>query len=131
MRDGPAANDVTAASSAGPVCGASPPPRFELRVQPAREAVRVAPVGELDLAGSRRLSAAIDELVENGFEDIVIDLRGLEFIDCAGVRVLLAQHAAAVRDGRRLSLIHGRAGIRRVFVLTHTLDMLPFDRQQA
>jgi anti-sigma B factor antagonist len=130
MRDGPAANVVAAADTAGLARGAPPPRRFELRVQPEREAVRVAPVGELDLSGSRRLSAAIDELVENGFEDIVIDLRGLEFIDCAGVRVLLAQHAAAVRDGRRLSLIHGRAGIRRVFALTQTLDMLPFDRHR-
>jgi hypothetical protein len=47
------------------------------------------------------------------------------------VRVLLTQHAAAMQDGRRLSLIRGRACIRRVFALTETLDMLPFDRQPA
>ena len=110
---------------------ASPPHGFAIRVQPGREAVSVQPIGELDLPGSRRLSIAIEELVEAGFADIVIDLGGLVFIDCAGVRVLLAQHAAAVRDGRRLSLIHGRACIRRVFALTETLDMLPFERHRA
>lgn len=106
---------------------APPPHGFEIRVQPSRDEVSLRPIGELDLGASRRLSTAIDELVETGFADIVIDLRGLEFIDCAGVGVLLAQHAAAVRDGRRLSLIHGRACIRRVFVLTETLDRLPFE----
>ena len=120
---------MTGANAESPARFAPPPKRFEIRVQPAREAVSVRPIGELDLSGSRRLSSAIDELVETGFADIVVDLRALTFIDGAGVRVLLTQHAAAMRDGRRLSLIHGRACIRRVFALTETLDMLPFDRQ--
>lgn len=122
---------MTAANAEAPTRFAPPPNRFEIRVQPGREAVSVRPIGELDLPGSRGLRTAIDELIEAGFEDVVIDLRALTFIDCAGVRVLLTQHAAAVRDGRRLSLIHGRACIRRVFALTDTLDMLPFARQQA
>lgn len=118
---------MTATNAAAPARIAPPPTRFEIRVQPAREAVRVRPIGELDLVGSRTLSTAVDELVTTGFDDIVIDLRGLEFIDCAGVRVLLAQHAVALREGRRLSLIHGRACVRRVFALTETLGMLPFE----
>jgi anti-sigma B factor antagonist len=122
---------MTAANAEGPARVAPAPREFAVCVQPGREAVSVRPTGELDLVGSRRLNAAVDELVEAGFEDIVIDLGGLEFIDCAGVRVLLAQHAAAVRDGRRLSLIQGRAHIRRVFALTDTLDMLPFEPQRA
>ena len=122
---------MTAANAERRARFAPPPHRFEIRVQPGREAVYVRPIGELDLPGSRRLSTAIDELVETGFEHIVIDLRALTFIDCAGVRVLLSRHAAAVREGRRLSLLHGGPCIRRVFALTGTLDMLPFDRQQA
>jgi anti-anti-sigma factor len=122
---------MTAANADAPARCAPPPHGFQIIVQPGRETVSVRPVGELDLPGSRRLSTAIDALVDAGFADIVIDLRGLVFIDCAGVRALLTQHAAAVRDGRRLSLIHGRADIRRVFALTETLDVLPFDRPQA
>jgi anti-sigma B factor antagonist len=122
---------MTVANAQAPVRFASPPKRFEVRVQPRREAVSVRPTGELDLLGSRTLTAALDEIVEAGFEDIVIDLRAVTFIDCAGVRVLLAQHAAAVRDGRRQSLVHARDCIRRVFALTDTLDLLPFDRRQA
>lgn len=118
---------MTAASAKGPARFAPAPRGFQVRVQPGRDSISVRPIGELDLSGSRRLDAAVDELVDAGFEDIVVDLRDLDFIDCAGVRVLLEQHAAAVRDGRRLSLIHGRAHIRRVFALTETLDMLPFE----
>ena len=119
---------MTAANAEGPARFAPPPHGFVICVQPGRKAVDVRPSGELDFSGSRRLSTAIDELVESGFEYV---LRGVTFIDCAGVRVLLTQHAAAVRDGRRLSLIHGRACIRRLFALTGTLDMLPFERQPA
>ena len=122
---------MTAANAETPTRFAPPPNRFEICVLPGRETVAVRPAGELDLPGSRPLSTAIDELVEAGFEDIVTDLRALTFIDCAGVRVLLTQHAAAMRDGRRLVLTHGRACIRRVFALTGSLHMLPFDRQQA
>ena len=122
---------MTATNAGAPARLAPPPNRFEIRVQPGREAVSVRPIGELDHSVGRRLSSAVDTLVEAGMEPIVIDLRALTFIDCAGVRVLLAQHAAAVRDGRRLSLIHGRAGIRRVFALTETIDLLPFEPQQA
>jgi anti-sigma B factor antagonist len=117
---------MTAASAEEPPRMAHALHRLEIRVRPGRDAVRVQPTGELDLCGSRRLSAAIDELVEAGFAHVVVDLRGVEFIDCAGVRVLLAQHAAAVRDDRRLSLVHARACVRRVFALTETLDVLPF-----
>jgi hypothetical protein len=49
---------------------------LEIRVKPGRETVAVRPAGELDLPGSRRLSAAIDEFVEAGSEDIVFALAG-------------------------------------------------------
>lgn len=103
----------------------APPAKFEIHVEPDREAGRVAPVGELDIATAPMLYAAVVDLVSAGFE-VVVDLRDLMFIDCSGLRVLLRLEAAAGRDGWRLSLVQGPPAVSRVFALTRTLDALPF-----
>lgn len=102
------------------------PARFEIRVQPDRDVVYVEPRGELDLATCARLRDDVTQLLAAGFTHMVIDLRGLRFIDCAGLRLLLALHRDAQRVGSLLSLIQGDAAVRRLFVLTATLDALPF-----
>lgn len=100
---------------------------FEIRVQPDREVAHIEPVGELDIATVERLGDQLDELVESGFAHVVVDLRALEFIDVSGLRLLLNAHAAAQRDGWRLSLIQGPDAIRHIFAITDTLATLPFE----
>lgn len=99
---------------------------FDVRVQPDRGAVHVVPVGELDIATVDRLRAAVAELVAVGFERVVVDLRQLVFIDCAGLRLLRELHDGAPQDGWCLTLIQGPAPVRRLFAMTDTLDLLPF-----
>lgn len=105
-------------------------PGFEIRVQPAREMVYVAPVGELDLATVEQLRGALRE-VTPVFAHVVIDLRELSFIDSTGLQLLLMVHGDAHRDGWRLSLIQGPAAIRRIFDLTGVNDTLPFESPAA
>ena len=100
--------------------------RFEVVVEPAREVVRVKPVGELDLASGPVLREQVDELLAVGFAQVIVDLRGLSFIDVTGVRLFLRLADDARRDGWRLSLLPGRERLQRIFRLTHTLDELPF-----
>src|SRR4051794_8096219 len=65
------------------------PEPFAIEVRPARERVVVAPRGELDLATTEGLEAEIDGLVNAGFAEIVLDLRGLSFIDSTGLCLVL------------------------------------------
>jgi anti-sigma B factor antagonist len=104
---------------------------FAVRVQPDREVVHVAPVGELDLATVPELREAVHELIEAGIEHVVVDLRGLSFMDVAGVGLLLALTAGALRDGWSLSLIPGPRVLQRIFALTDTLERLPFVAARA
>jgi anti-sigma B factor antagonist len=83
-------------------------PGFVVEVEPEREVVRVRPVGELDLSTGPELRDHVAELVAVGFEHLVIDLRGLSFIDATGVSLLLSLAAQARRERWRLSLIRGR-----------------------
>ena len=50
--------------------------------------------GELDLATAPELEAAHPGALDGG-QDVVVDLRELEFMDSTGLRVLVAAHARA------------------------------------
>jgi anti-sigma B factor antagonist len=99
---------------------------FEIRIQPAREAIRLKPIGELDLASAPELRKEIDQLVSVGFEHVIIDLRGLTFIDAVGLKLLLSLAEEAHAAGWRLVVIQGGSAVRRIFALTGTLEQLPF-----
>jgi anti-sigma B factor antagonist len=105
--------------SSSPYQGRAP---FHCPVIPERERVRVAPVGELDLATAPELRATIDELLGAGFDDVVVDLAGVTFLDSSGLHVLLALHAAAELGGYRFRLRPGPPGVQRIFELTGTSD---------
>jgi anti-sigma B factor antagonist len=60
--------------------------------------------GELDLATAPELEQLVTERIDAG-EEVVVDLRGLEFMDSSGIRVLVAAHARAGRAGTRLFVV--------------------------
>lgn len=112
----------------GPPAWSSPDVPDPFRWDVVREdgSVRVVPVGELDLVARERLESAIDELRRSGVDRLVLDLRGISFLDSSGIRLVLELHAAARGDGFELHLIPGPPQVQRVFELTGTLDALPF-----
>jgi anti-anti-sigma factor len=48
--------------------------------------------GELDLATAPDLEAALNERLDSG-QDVVVDLRELDFMDSTGLRALVTAHA--------------------------------------
>jgi anti-sigma B factor antagonist len=99
---------------------------FEVRVRPDRDAVYLELTGELDMATSPLVRRHVDELVAAGFTMLVIDLRGLGFLDCSGLRLFLELDADARSDGWSVTLVEGDDDIQRLFTLTDTADTLPF-----
>jgi anti-anti-sigma factor len=65
--------------------------------------------GELDLATAPELEQLVNERID-GSQEVVIDLRGLEFMDSSGIRVLVAAHARAGRTGNRLFIVRPEPG---------------------
>ena len=69
----------------------------------------VCPRGELDLATAPDL----EELVLGRLTDgtaVVLDLRGLSFMDSSGVRVLVAAHVRASDGGGALTIVRPQRG---------------------
>ena len=99
---------------------------FRIDVEPARDSVRVAPVGELDIATVEKLRAEVERLRESGFTKLVIDLRGVRFLDSTGLRLILELDAAARESTQELALIRGSSVVQRIFEVTQVSERLQF-----
>jgi anti-anti-sigma factor len=91
---------------------------LDVTVVPDRAVVRVRASGEADLSTRDVLDARLRELWDCGWEDVVVDLREVTFMDSSGVHVLLAHHRHAAEHGHRFSVIDGSDAVRRVLELT-------------
>ncbi len=97
---------------------------FRVDVHPERDVVRVAAVGELDLATVAQLQAQIRELRDAGFAHLVLDLRQLTFMDSNGVALILDEDRLARRNGQDFSLISDTPAMQRVLTLCAGGDAL-------
>lgn len=70
--------------------------------------------GELDLGTAIGLTAHLDTLTSGPHPDLVLDLRAVSFIDCAGLRVLCRAHNRARARHGRLRLVTTDGGFLRV-----------------
>ncbi len=91
---------------------AHPHKPFSVAVQ--RDAVHIAPVGEIDVATGVELEAQLHVLRASGFARIILDLGNVTFIDSTGVRIILAEEEFARSDGHDFSLISGPPAVERV-----------------
>lgn len=102
------------------------PERFRWDIAYEDHRVRIAPVGELDMAATPQLEQAIRALLDAGAVHLIIDLRHVTFIDSTALHLALDLDAAARDDGLRLELLPGPPQVQRIFELTGTLEQLPF-----
>jgi anti-anti-sigma factor len=100
------------------------PPTFAVDVRHAEGVAIVEPHGELDLDTVERLRAALDDT--EGAGRLVLDLRGLSFIDSTGLRLLVALHQRSQRDGFELTLVPPPAPANRAIQLCGLDRALPF-----
>jgi anti-sigma B factor antagonist len=100
----------------------TPPEPFAVEVDRRGDLTIVQPRGELDIASVHTLRAALDAIEIAG--RLVLDLRGLSFIDSTGLNLLVALNQRAQRDGFELSLLAPGA-IKRPIQLSGLDETLP------
>lgn len=75
--------------------------------------------GEVDLATSPRLEQALDEaLSAAGATGVCVDLSKVEFMDSAGLRVLVAARRRADDSGLSMTLREPHDRVRRIIEIT-------------
>jgi anti-anti-sigma factor len=99
---------------------------FDTTLTSAGDALIVL-TGELDLSGAPALDHEIDALASrDGVRRVILDLRGLEFLDSSGLRVVALAERRLSSAGRSLSLVRGRDPVQRVFEITRMTERLDF-----
>ena len=89
------------------------PEAFSVRIEQRGGASVVVPTGELDLATAPALESALARAFQEATEQVVLDLRELEFIDSSGLRTLLTARRQAEDARRSFSLVAGHRGLER------------------
>jgi stage II sporulation protein AA (anti-sigma F factor antagonist) len=80
-------------------------------------------MGELDISTSHLLDEALARALATDALSIVVDLRGVSFIDSTGLHVLIKR----AEEGRpRIRLTKGSPQAQRLFELSGALEYLPF-----
>jgi anti-sigma B factor antagonist len=99
-----------------------------LEISSAREAEtgRLTLNGELDLATVPRVQAAVDELLARAVRELVIDLRGVGFVDSSGLRLFIVLDRRAAAEGWSLAMIRPGGAAMTVFEVSGAEENLPF-----
>jgi anti-sigma B factor antagonist len=77
----------------------------------------ISVTGEVDVATSPELLAAIADVCEQGHAQLVIDLSGVTFVDSSGLGVMV-QAMHEFEDVDRLHLVVSEPHVRKVFEIT-------------
>lgn len=82
------------------------------------DTVCVSLSGELDFSRAYTFDEEMRRLEAQKPGTVVLDLRGLNFLDSAGLGRVLALQRRAKRDGRRLVVVRGCRAVERLFALS-------------
>lgn len=86
--------------------------------------------GELDLASVKTAESAIHSALESEYEIVVVDLQGLDFLDSAGIAMLVDLSRRSGAD--RVRVVPSQApGVARIIELTGVSSMLQFENPVA
>src|SRR5712671_2763215 len=88
------------------------------------EAIRVALSGELDISSAARVESELATAETAEPSVLILDLRGLEFMDSTGLRSVVSADARARESGRRLVVVRGPEAVQRIFRLTRLDERL-------
>jgi anti-sigma B factor antagonist len=91
-----------------------------------RRTALVALRGELDLVTVSKVADVLDglELHAGGVRHLVLDLRGLTFMDSSGLRELIKQNEFAGSNRHNLAVVGGTPAIERLLEMTGVKDHL-------
>ena len=99
---------------------------FSVQLHRQGDRVVLALYGEFDLAGAPEARACVRRLAGPRCR-LIVDLRGLSFIDSSGVAVLIEAAARARSNGWELGIVPSEhADVRGVFRITGLEEHLPF-----
>jgi anti-sigma B factor antagonist len=99
-----------------------------LCIRPGDGGTIVAISGEVDVGTEAQLQQSLLRIMRECGVKLMLDVSGVSFMDCAGLRALLATRRRAEIRGGFLRLIATSAAVGRIIELTGTQEALALER---
>lgn len=90
--------------------------------------VGLAVTGEVDSSTAASLRAAVDAAFAGGARTLTVDLRGVTFLDSAGLCVLAGAYRRATDEGIALRVLAGARAVVRPLQITGLYDLLAVEQ---
>jgi anti-sigma B factor antagonist len=97
---------------------------FEIDVQEREGSVLVRLSGEIDLAAVEAIETELLPL-EKRFPTVILDLRGVTFLDSTGLRAIVSADARARKNGSELKIVRGPEQVQKILYLSGLDKILP------
>lgn len=82
--------------------------------------------GELDMASAAQLRGPIEQVwsADSELRHVLLNLKGLTFLDSTGIAVILGRYRAAVDRGGKLAVVEATARVRRMLEISGALRLI-------
>jgi anti-anti-sigma factor len=91
---------------------------LEVRTERRDDRLLITLAGELDLVNVPGWEEQLGEFEADSPGTLILDLRGITFIDSTGLRAVISADQRARSDGRRLVVVRGAEAVDRLFAVT-------------
>ena len=100
---------------------------FEVETEERSGDLVVRLIGEFDILAFDEVDALLAAAQSDGYGSVIVDLRGLTFIDSSGIRALVRAHKRTQDSETDLRLIRGSDAVHRVFEVAGLDGRLSFE----
>jgi anti-sigma B factor antagonist len=94
----------------------------EILEDPSQGKRIISLIGSLDTDTASQLEAKVDETIDDSVNIVIMDMRRLEFISSAGLRVIFKTKKFVDSNGGKFMLLNLQPQVRKVFEIIKALD---------
>ena len=98
---------------------------FSVQIRQVDEASLVDVKGRLTSFEARAFRDAIHGLIKHGHKNIVLNLKGLDYLDSTGVGELVGNYLAVVKSGGAMKVVGLAPMIEQIFKVTQLYQVFP------
>lgn len=101
---------------------------MEIKTSISNQNLIISLKGRLDTITSPQLEEEINHYSLDEFKTVTVNMRELEYISSAGLRVILMLHKNMIKSGGKLALVNVNDMVMEIFSMTGMTDFLNIEK---
>lgn len=95
------------------------------KIKKEKNCLLVSMIGEVDISVTNSLREDVDRALLNyGMSNLIFDLSGVEFVDSAGLGVILGRYKKVMAKGGKVYLVGAKPQVRKVLDISGLLQLM-------